>query len=378
MFIAQKYRLYPTNTQKILLDKHFDACRLIYNIGLETKINAYQSARVNLSYFTLTEQLTDLKKEYLYLSDINAQSLQSSLRFMDSAFNNFFKGFTRYPIFKKKNGKQSFTCPQDVKIKDNLLSIPKFRKGIPIIIHRPVVGTIKQATVTKTTTDKYFVSLLVSVDQKVNDSIDTKPSIGVDLGIKTFATLSDGTEFKNPKFFKESLDRLKVIQKRASRKRKGSKNRAKANKKVALIQEKISNQRRDYIHKVTDAITKRYGIIAIEDLNIKGMMSNGKLSSAIQDVSWGLFKEFITYKSAQRGNKLLTIGRFEPSSKMCGCGVINKGLILADRTWSCPSCGTLNDRDLLAANNILKFALNKNTGMGHTEVLGELSTLVEA
>ena len=202
-------------------------------------------------------------------------------------------------------------------------------------------------------------------DVKVKQKLISKTNaVGIDTGIKTFATLSDGTEIENPKHLKSNLQRLKVLQKRASKKQKGSANRKKANLKVARLHEKIANQRLDFLHKTTTAIAKQYDTVACENLNISGMMRNQKLAQSIADLGLGRFYTLMQYKMQEQGGNYLEIGRFEPSSKMCGCGVINKELKLSDRTWTCKSCGSINERDILAANNILKFALNPKNKSG--------------
>jgi putative transposase len=197
------------------------------------------------------------------------------------------------------------------------------------------------------------------------------------LGIKTFAVLSDGTAYANPKHLNQSIGRLKVLQRRASKKKKGSKNRKKANQKVARLHERIANQRKDFLHKVSDAITKRHDTIVLEDLNVSGMVKNHKLARSISDAGWGMFRQFVEYKADWSGKNVLTIGRFEPSSKLHNtCGSINKDLLLWDREWVCPNCGEVVLRDMNAAINILNFGLLKHSGMERAVVPVESPTLV--
>ncbi|MFA5715571.1 MAG: RNA-guided endonuclease TnpB family protein [Candidatus Paceibacterota bacterium] len=379
MFKVFKYRLYPSEPQKQLLDKHFGCVRLIYNLALETKTNAYSVHKINLSRYDLQVQLKDLKEDCTWLRDVNSQSLQFALMNLDTAYGNFFKGRTMFPNFKKKSNKQSFHCPQRVTIENNHLYIPKFKDGIRIILHRPIVGVIKSATISKTPTGKYFASILCETrnTQPSKIPIDSTTAVGIDLGLKTFAVLSDGTVFENPKHLRNSLKRLKVLSRMVSHKIKGSNNRKKTNKRIAKLYEKITNQRNDFLHKVSDAITKQYDIICIEDLSVKNMVKNHSLALSINDSGWGKFVTFLKYKSEWRGKNIIEIGRFDPSSKMHNkCGYINKELTLTDRTWRCPKCGNIVLRDINAACNILDWGLLKYSGVERPGELLEFPTLV--
>lgn len=193
-------------------------------------------------------------------------------------------------------------------------------------------------------------------------------TVGIDLGIKTFAVLSDGTEIPNPKHLKQSLDKVKKLQRSLSHKNKGSKNRDKARRKLALAHEKVTNRRNDFLHKVTSYLVNNYDTICLEDLNVKGMVKNHHLAQALEDISIGTFNTLLEYKAKERGVNILRIGRFEPSSKMCTCGYINHNLTLAMREWICPKCGSIHDRDLLAANNIKRFAFRNINTVGTTEI----------
>ncbi len=381
MLKASKYRLYPSDAEKELLDKHFGCVRFLYNLALETKTNAYSVHRVNLSRYDLQAQLIDLKKECEWLKEVNSQSLQSSLLNLDIAYNNFFKGRGKFPNFKKKSNRQSFHCPQSVTIERNRLYIPKFKDGIEIVLHRPINGVIKSATISKTPTNKYFVSILIENGITIPEKkpINIKTSVGIDLGLKTFAVLSDGIEFENPKYLRNSLKRLKVLSRRVSKKVKGSNNRKKSIKNLAVLHEKIANQRKDFLHKVTDVITKRHDTIFVEDLAVSNMVKNHNLAQSINDAGWGMFGVFLKYKSEWRGKNVFEIGRFEPSSKMHNkCGYINKDLKLSDREWLCPKCGSFVDRDKNAASNILDWGLLKYSGQELPGELLELPTLVGA
>lgn len=371
---AIKYRLYPTKLQAELLDKHIGACRFIYNLALETKQVAWASAKVNLSCFDLHAQLPELKKECPWLVPINAQSLQAAISSMDSAYTNFFKGKSKFPKFRnKRTSNKSFTVPQRVEVSGRLIKIPKFQEGIKAKIHRKFEGKTKSGVVSKTSTGKYFISVLFETpeDIPVKPRVTEENTIGIDLGIKTFATLSDGQVIENPRHLKKELSKLKYTQ------RKYSKYKGKRTKqKLARLHEKVTNRRNDFLHKVTKKLIDENQAIALETLNVDGMMKNHKLAQAIQDVSWGRFNEFLNYKAEWYGASILRIGQFDPSSKMCYCGVINKELKLSDREWVCKFCGSINDRDLLAAKNIKKFALRNYVSREETQNHDELPTLV--
>lgn len=297
---------------------------------------------------------------------------------LDAAYLKFFKGQNGFPDFKRKSGKQTFNVPQSVTIKGGKLKIPKFKTGIKIVLHRPLKGSIRQATINKTTTGKYFASILVETNTEIptKKPIKLKTAVGIDVGIKTFAVLSNSDEYENPKFLRNSISRIKVLQKRAAKKINGSNNKRKAYRRIAVMHEKIANQRKDFLHKASDAITKRFDTIVVEDLNIGGMMKNHKLAQAIGDVGWGNFGVYLAYKCEWRGKNHLTIGRFEPSSKLHnGCGYLNKDLQLSDREWLCPKCGKTVLRDANAALNIRDFGL-KQTGAGRSKAIVESLTLV--
>jgi putative transposase len=374
---AVKYRLYPSDEQCVLIDRHIGASRFVYNLALETKKNAYASAQVNLSCFDLIKQLPELKKECEWLKEINSQTLQGCITNMDSAFTNFFKGQSEFPKFKSKHkSRLSFSVPQNVIIEDNLIIIPKFKKGIKAVTHRIIEGKPKSATVSKTPTGKYFISILIETEGElpVKPTVTSDNTIGIDLGIKDFLITSEGEKIANPKHLKRSLSKLKYTQKKYS-KYKGQRTK----RKLALINEKVTNQRNDFLHKVSKKLIEDNQTIAIENLNVKGMVKNHKLAQSISDVAWGRFETFLRYKSDWYGSNILQIGRFEPSSKMSDCGEINKELKLSDRVWTCKKCGTTYDRDIQAANNIKKFALRNYIVQGtSTKNRQELPTLVGA
>ena len=371
---AFKYRLMPTSQQAVLIDKHIGAVRFVYNLALETKQIAYAGNQVNLSCFDLIKQLPELKKECDWLKEINSQSLQASITNLDTAYTNFFKGQSDFPKFKSKNkSTKSFNIPQSIELKDEKLIIPKFKKGIDIIQHRIFEGKIKQATISKTPTGKYFVSILVETEDNL---VPTKPitkenTVGVDLGIKDFLITSDGKKVSNPKHLKKSLSKLKYIQKKYSKK-KGKRTKLKLQK----LHEKVANRRKDFLHKVSTDLVKNHDTIAIETLKVKNMIKNHNLAQAISDVSWGTFVTMLEYKAKWYGTNIIRIGTFEPSSKCCSaCGNINKELKLSDREWTCKSCGIIHDRDVNASLNIKNFALRNWCTEGTLKNRKELPTI---
>lgn len=377
MLRAFRYRILPTDEQKMLLDKHFGSVRFLYNLALETKQTAYAGNKVQLSYNELSAQLTDLKKECEWLREVNSQCLQMALRNLDNSFQNFFKGRASYPNFKKKFNKQSFQLPQNVGVdfKNNTIDFPKFKQPIKAVLHRSFDGEVKTVTISKTTTNKYFVSILVDNHKELPKPVKSNNAVGIDLGIKTLAVCSDGTEYANPKHLRNAQVKLKWMQRRLSKKVKGSNRRNVWKFRIAKQHERVANQRADFLHKASNEITNRFDLIILEDLNIKGMIKNHKLAGAISDCGWNMFETMLKYKSEWKGKKVEYIGRFEPSSKICStCGIKKETLELNEREWTCENCNTTHDRDRNAAKNILSFGL-RNTGVGRTLEYAELPSL---
>lgn len=372
---AYKYRLYPNEEQKVLIAKHLGSCRFIYNYALDKKVRAYQTDKTNLSRFDIQADLPNMKKseEYCWLKEVNSLSLQASLANLDSAYTKFFREHKGFPRFKsKKDSKQSFSIPQNTRVdfENGRIFIPKFKGGIKTKFHRTFEGIVKSSTISRTATGKYFVSILVEVNEP---DVPMKPicenkTVGIDLGIKTFAVLSDGTEIPNPKYLKRSIKKVKRLQRSLSHKAKGSNNRERARLKLARAHERVSNQRNDFLHKVTHDLVSHYDTICLETLTASNMVKNHRLAQALEDIAIRHFNTLLEYKAKEHGVNILRIGRFEPSSKMCTCGYINHNLTLSMRHWTCPVCGAIHDRDLLAANNIKRFAFRNINTVGTTEI----------
>ncbi|AKB77922.1 Mobile element protein [Methanosarcina horonobensis HB-1 = JCM 15518] len=363
MLKAYKYRIYPSKKQKEMIQVHFGACRFVYNWALEQKIKTYEQTGKSISRFDLQHILVhEVKPSNEWLKEANSQALLASLVNVESAFTKFFREKSGFPKFKsKKNPVQSYQMPQHyaVDFEKQIIKLPKIGE-VKTILHRRFEGKLKTATISRSSTGKYYISILVDnekdIPEKQNFSEST--TIGIDAGIKDFAVLSNGEKVENPKYLKNSLKRMKALQKRVSRKVKGSKNRNKARQHLSKIHETISNQRNNFQHQLSFRLISENQAIALETLNVKGMVKNHCLAQSISDASLSSFVTKLEYKAEWLGKTILRIGRFEPSSKLCNvCGYHNSNLTLDIREWTCPDCKTKHDRDINAAINIKKFSL---------------------
>lgn len=366
MLKAFKYRLYPNKEQKVLLEKHFGCVRFVWNWALGKKMEAYQKDKINLSRYELQAELPKMKKgDQPWLAEVGSLSIQSKLEDLDKAYTSFFKKKVAYPKFKCKRNDQKFRIPQNTKVdfEKGKVIIPKFLGGIKCIFDRQFEGDISSSYVSRTTTGKYFISILVEDGKElpIKPKVVEKSTIGIDLGLKHFAILSNGTKIENPKPLKRFLKKLKKQQRQLSKKTKGSNNRNKQRIKVAKSHEKITNCRKDFHHKLSHKLThdNQVKTICMETLSTKDMMENSYMARQIADVGWNTFTNILKYKCDWYGKNFVQIGRFESSSKLCSCGYINQTLTLKDREWTCPSCKITHDRDILAANNIKKLGLGQ-------------------
>ncbi len=357
IFRTYRFEIYPNKDQKILLGKHFGCTRFVFNYFLNQRKEQYQENKKSDGYVQQCSSLTKLKKEEStsWLEEVNSQSLQFSLRCLDASYTSFFKGRTRFPKFKSKKGKNSFTVPQFTRLEGNKVYIPKFKEGIKINLHKEIKGVIGKSTISKTSTGRYFISILS--EEVYSPKPKAGKVCGIDLGLKDFVVTSDGVRFKNNKYTKQYERKLAKAQKHLSHKQKDSNSYEKQRRKVAKLYEKISNSRLDNLHKVSKTLVDNYDLIAVEDLNVKGMIKNRRLSKHIADASWGKFLTFLSYKAEWNDKQIVKINRFYPSSKTCHiCGYIKQDLNLSIREWTCPN-GHKLDRDINAAKNILKEGL---------------------
>lgn len=374
MLKTYKYKIKPNEEQQELLSKFFGCARFIYNWGLNIKTTAYKDNGEKVSYVDLAKRLTLLKQEddYQWLKEVSNESLQQSLRNLDNAFTAFFRKKANYPKFKsKKNKHDSVKFIQSVHFDfDNwAVKLPKLGK-VKLCKNRTFnQATCKQGTcaVSRDRCGEYWCVILVDDLQPkpTKAKLDKENAIGIDLGIKDYAILSDGTKFSNPKHLEKYQKELAHLEKEWSRKQKGSNNQEKTRVKLAKCHRYITNMRNDFLHKLSHYLVTNYDTICLENLNVEGMMQNHHLARAIQGVAWNEFVRQLSYKSDWYGKNVLFIGRFEPSSKLChNCGYINKELTLKDREWICPQCGEHLDRDVNAAINIRNIAFDKQNLVG--------------
>ena len=362
-YLGFKYKILPTAEQVELLEQHFGSARFIYNYFLDLKSKTYKESQVNLSYYDLNKSLTSLKKleEYSWLNTVNSQTLQESLRNLDRAYKNFFEKRSKFPKFKSKRSSYSrFNVPQNVRLEGETLFIPKFREGIKVILHRPIKGTIKSATIERNPLGEFFVSILCEIDSPtlVKPEIEEDTTLGIDLGISSYLTTSKGEKIDNPKYLSKSQSKLSYAQRRYS-KTKGRKAKRKLNK----IHTKVKNQRLDFLHKLSNKLLSdsENQTICIEKLNIEGMLKDNPIAKHISDAGWAMFINMLIYKAELRGKNILQVDTFYPSSKLCHkCNHKNDNLKLADREWVCPNCKSNLDRDLNAAINIKNKALSEH------------------
>ncbi|MBD2501403.1 IS200/IS605 family element RNA-guided endonuclease TnpB [Anabaena azotica] len=355
---AYKFRLYPNKEQSAFLAKCFGCSRFVYNHFLRLTTDVYAESKKSLRYKEWAKLLTGLKSEFEWLKEVNSQALQQTLKDLESAFVRFFKKVGGFPNFKKKSNRQSFRVPQHFLIDNNgFLNLPKMTP-IKMVIHREMLGTPKNVTIFKIPSGKYYASIVT--EQDIPHAPLNGDKIGLDLGLKEFAITSKGDKFENPKYFQKSLRRLKIRQRRLSRKNKGSSNRSKARLAVAKIHERVRLQRQDYQHKISLKLVSENQRISAESLNIKGMVKNRKLAKQISDVAWGNFLTMLEYKGDVYGCEVHYVDRFFPSSKRCSnCGYIKQDLTLAIREWECPECKSFWDRDINAALNLMLFSESK-------------------
>jgi putative transposase len=358
---AYKFRFYPTPEQEQVLAQTFGCARFVYNYMLRVRTDAWLQRREKVGYHETSSLLTALKKdpEYAWLGEVSSVPIQQALRHLQSAFNNFFAKRAQYPSFKSKHGRQSATYAASAfKWDGKSLTLAKTKEPLNIRWSRtiPKAAKVTTCTVSKDPAGRYFVSLLC------DDCVASKPAaqskVGIDLGLTHFAVLSNGEKVAAPNVLRKYEKRLSLLQRRFSKKQKGSNNRTKARKKVARLHAKIADTRRDFLHKLSTKLISENQTIAVETLSVKNMQKNRCLSKAISDASWSEFLRQLEYKALWYGRELIGIDRWYPSSKRCNvCGHIESSMPLSKRHWTCPQCKTIHDRDTNAAINILAAGL---------------------
>lgn len=352
MLKAYRYRIYPTNEQKVLLAKTFGCCRWFYNFSLNLTNETYKATGKGLSRNEIINQLPELKKKLEWLTEVPSQALQQVALDLSSAFLNFFEKRAKFPRFKKKGNKQSVRFPQGIKLNGEYLSLPKLKK-VYCKVSRLPEGKLKSVTVSMTPSGKYLACCLYDDGQDLPKQISEGKVVGIDLGVKDFCITSDGGKYGNANHYRKHEQKLAKKQKHLAKKQKGSNNRNKARKAVAKVHEKITRCREDFLHKLSRKLVDENQVIVVENLAVKNMLRNHKLAKSISDCGWGMFCTMLKYKAQWGGKTYIEVDRFFPSSKTCNhCLHQVDSLSLDMRLWQCSNCHTIHDRDICAAKNI--------------------------
>ncbi len=367
---AYQYRFYPTQSQVHTLACTFGCCRFVYNWALKLRTTAYFEHDTRLYHHDLSAALTALKREEgtTWLAEVSSVPLQQSLRHLDKAFVNFFEHRTDYPTYHKKHQKQSATYAASAFVwNGSTLTLAKQKEPLDIAWSRslPEGCTPSSVTVSKDNAGRYFLSILV--DEQIATLPITEKNLGIDVGLKSFLITSDGETIDNPKYYVRNEKKLAKLQRHHARKKKGSKNRDKARKKVACLLARIVDTRRDFQQQLSTRLIRENQTICLESLAVKNMLKNHCFAKAIQDVGWSEFARQLEYKAAWYGRTIVKIDRWYPSSKTCsGCGFLMEDMPLEVREWVCPQCGVCHDRDINAAKNIVTEGLSALNACGGT------------
>ena len=358
---AYRFRFYPTTEQEMILAKTFGCARFAYNYMLRLRTDAWMQRQERIGYHETSAALTALKKqpEYAWLNEVSSVPVQQALRHLQTAFNNFFAKRARYPQYKRKDGPQSAEYTTSAfKWADGKLRIAKMDEALNIRFSRtiPKAAKVTTVTVSKDCAGRYFVSMLCTDQVQAKTPVAAK--VGIDLGLTHFAILSTGEKIAAPNTFRKNEEKLAKLQRRLAKKTKGSANRKMAKLKVAKLHAKITDSRKDFLHKLSTRLVNENQVIAIETLAVSNMQKNHNLAKSIADASWSEFVRQLEYKSLWYGRELVGIDRWYPSSKRCfDCGHTVKKMPLNVREWTCPECGTIHDRDINAARNVLAAGL---------------------
>ena len=385
MLYVYRFRLYPNKEQMEFLNRQFGYCRFTHNKILETAKREYKEKGKRWNYYKYKKMLPFLKKQYPFLREANSQSLQEAVKQLDKAFKNFFKSKHGFPKFKNRKHINSISVPQHFSIqkrneKNGLLRIPKLKTPILVRIHREIEGKAKSINIVRTQSGTYFVNILT--EREIKPLIPVDKVIGIDVGIKHFAAITTGSKnniksykVSNHKYLMKAEKKLKRMQRQLSRKKhptkrndntKRSNNYQKQVLRIAKLHEKISNKRKDFLHKLSKTIIDENQVIVVEDLNVKGMLKNHHLAKEISSVSWSKFIEMLRYKSEWYGRKLIKADRFYPSSQICSiCGYRNPLIKdLSIREWICPVCKTHHNRDENASANLWQIGIDYLKSVG--------------
>jgi len=360
---AYRYRCYPTATQAAVLERTFGCARYVYNWALRVRTDAYYERQERVSYADTSAALTTLKQQpdTTWLNEVSSVPTQQALRHLDTAFRNFFEGRAKYPNFHKKRGKQSAEYTTSAfrwNAATRTLTLAKMTTPLHIHWSRPLPAGAQPTTVTisRDTAGRYFVNILLEEEMALLP--ETSGQVGIDLGLHDMVVLDSGEKVGNPRFFQVDERKLAKAQRRLAKKQRGSKNRDKARRKVARIHARIADRRTDFLHKLSTRIIRENQTICVESLRVKAMVKHPTLAKAIHDVGWGEFVRQLEYKATWYGRTLVSIDKWYPSSKRChACGHVLGSLTLDIRHWTCSECGSVHDRDVNAAQNILAAGL---------------------
>jgi putative transposase len=363
-----RYRALPTASQESLFRQYAGARRYVFNWALTRRKEHYVATGKGLSVRELCAELTVLKRqpETAWLREMNAQSLQQAILDLDKAFEAFFAGRARFPRFRsRRRDRPSFRIPQSLRLEGETLIVPKVGP-LRLVLHRPFEGVLKSATIKQDATGAWYVTLVAQFELPDTPLPAPERVVGVDVGLKDLAVLSDGRHVLAPRHYRRAERKLKRLQRRLSRCQQGSKKREKMRRLVARQHQRVTNQRKDHLHKLSSALVREHDAVVVEDLNVKGV-ARSKLAKSVHDAGWATLRFQLTYKARWQRKHLVTIGRFFPSSRLCpSCGSINGDLTLSEREWTC-GCGVVHDRDLTAARNIRDEGLRLLLAVGTTE-----------